>query len=105
MIDFEARLASLRQRFVASASQQAGALMSALDRNDRDRAIEVAHHLAGISGIFGEPALSALASALETALNDELPDTVIRAHASAVFVALRTVSHNSSPIIVVPADL
>jgi HPt (histidine-containing phosphotransfer) domain-containing protein len=92
MTAFEARLAGLRQRFAAAAAHQAAALQAALDTGDHARAVEVAHHLAGASGIFGYPALGDLASALETALEQNSEQDVIAKDGAKVLDALRQIS-------------
>jgi HPt (histidine-containing phosphotransfer) domain-containing protein len=83
--DVEERMAALRGRFAAAAPQQAAALRAAVGAQDRGRVAEIAHHLAGASGIFGQPALGEQALRLEEAVDaradarqiDALADTVL----------------------------
>ncbi len=88
MSDVEARMAALRRRFAVSADQQATALRTALAANDRDRAAEVAHHLAGAAGIFGQPELGALALRLEEAIDAHADDAAVGLLADDVLAAL-----------------
>lgn len=81
-------MAALRQRFVASAAQQASALRTALQANDGERAIEIAHHLAGASGIFGHPDLGDLARRLEEAIEADASGRPIGPLATDVLAAL-----------------
>ncbi len=77
MSDVEARMAALCRRFAASADQQAVALRAALTANDRERAAEIAHHLAGAAGIFGQPRLGEQALILEEAIDRGADDAAI----------------------------
>lgn len=88
MNDIEARMAALCRRFAASADQQAQALRTALDAGNRERMCEVAHHLAGASGIFGQPELGQHALRLEDAIDAQASDAVIALRANAVLTAL-----------------
>ena len=88
MSDVEARMAALCRRFAASAEQQGAALRGALQANDRDRAAEVAHHLAGAAGIFGQPDLGARALRLEEVIDARADDSVLNPVAEDVLAAL-----------------
>lgn len=88
MSDVEARMAALCRRFVASAEQQGAALRAALRANDQDRAAEVAHHLAGAAGIFGQPDLGARALRLEEAIDAHADDAMLNSLAEDVLAAL-----------------
>ena len=92
MNDAEARMAALRQRFVASAAEQASALRAALRADDRERAIRIAHHLAGASGIFGQPALGELASRLEQAIETGIDLALIEPLAVDILSAINRLS-------------
>ena len=88
MSDVEARMAALCRRFAASAGQQAVALRNALQANDQDRAVEVAHHLAGAAGIFGQPMLGEQALILEEAIDANADEAVVNSLAQELLAAL-----------------
>lgn len=81
-------MAALCRRFVASTGQQAAALRTALTTNDPERVAEVAHHLAGAAGIFGQPALGEKALMLEEAIDRGADDATILPLADNLLAAL-----------------
>lgn len=89
MNDVEARMSALRQRFAASANGQEIALRTAIDADDSEAAIRIAHHLAGAAGIFGYPALGELARRYEAALDGEAPAERVSTLADDLLIALR----------------
>lgn len=73
MSGFDDRMTQLRARFVARAREDRSALQEVARRGDRARLREIAHSLAGNGGIFGFPEISAAASAVEDALDEDAP--------------------------------
>ena len=68
------RMAQLRQRFRGAAAGQADALESFLAKNDLEAARQLAHGLAGRSGLFGFGELGETARRVDEASAAELPE-------------------------------
>ncbi len=68
------KMAALRQRFVASAADQARQLDSLLAAGDLAGVRALAHSLAGRSGLFGFPELGEIAREVDEADSAGLPD-------------------------------
>lgn len=77
-------MAALRQRFVAAASGQADEIEALLQRGDLEGARQVAHGLAGRSGMFGFADLGETARRVDEADTATLPR-----HAKKLLAALR----------------
>lgn len=88
MNDVEARMAALRRRFADSADQHSIALRAALKVDDRDRVSEIAHHLAGAAGIFGQPVLGNCGAQLEQAIDAGADGAALESFVDAVLAAL-----------------
>lgn len=73
MSGFDDRMAQLRARFIVRAREDRNALREGGGAGDRARLREIAHSLAGNGGIFGFPEISAAASAIEDALDEDAP--------------------------------
>ena len=83
------RMAALRQRFVASAGDQAERIEASLGTGDLDDVRALAHSLAGRSGMFGFPELGEIARHVDEADLAALPDC-----ARALLAALRSVAQD-----------
>jgi HPt (histidine-containing phosphotransfer) domain-containing protein len=68
------RMAALRQRFVAAAGEQAERIAALLDAGDLEGVRQLAHSLAGRSGMFGFADLGELARLADEADAEALPD-------------------------------
>lgn len=79
MSGFDDRIAQLRARFIVRAREDRNILREAQRDGDRARLREIAHSLAGNGGIFGFPEISAAASAVEDALDENVPEDALRA--------------------------
>lgn len=64
----KAKLAELERRFLERADEHRRAIAGALAAGNRQELAERAHKLAGIAGMFGQPAIGAAALALEEAV-------------------------------------
>ncbi|MCT2558429.1 Hpt domain-containing protein [Tsuneonella sp. YG55] len=71
----QAKLAELGRRFAAQAPERRTALRAALDEGDLPALATLAHRLAGNAGMFGYPAISEAAFAVEQAIDEERDPT------------------------------
>jgi len=78
------RMAALRERFVAAAGGQASELAALLQADDFEGARQLAHGLAGRSGMFGFAELGECARRV-----DEAGPQAVRRHAEELLAALR----------------
>ena len=80
----EDRMAALRQRFVAAANEHADRIEALLRRGDLEGVRQVAHGLAGRSGMFGFVELGETARCV-----DEAEGVSVARHAGELLKALR----------------
>lgn len=86
----EDRMAALRQRFVAAASAQADEIEALLRKGDLEGVRQVAHGLAGRSGMFGFTDLGETARRV-----DEAEAASLSSHAEDLLAALRRLAHEA----------
>lgn len=73
----DARMEALRRRFQDRARADGAALLIALQAEDRQRLLYLAHGLAGVAGIFGHAEISAQAAAVEAGLEAGLDEAAL----------------------------
>ena len=79
--DVAREIEELRRAYRAALPPKVDALAEAIEREDRDVASALAHRLRGTSGSYGLEAVSALAGAIEDALEARAVDWgAVRAH-------------------------
>ena len=74
MSAFDERMAALKLRFRDRAATDRERIRAALDAGDRGSLQTICHGLAGIAGIFGEPALGDVAEQVELAAERRAPE-------------------------------
>lgn len=69
MADFDARMAALRERFVAQTAREARAMAEHVQAQRWDAVRDLCHGLAGRAGMFGFAALGEVAREVEEAVD------------------------------------
>jgi HPt (histidine-containing phosphotransfer) domain-containing protein len=82
------RMAKLRERFIARSRVDREALAGAFAGGNRVELGRIAHGLSGAGGLFGFPAISALASQLESGVDRNEPDSALQTKLDALTAAL-----------------
>lgn len=78
MADFQARLAALRERFVAQTGRQAKTMTECVREGRWAEARDICHVLAGGAGMFGFGALGDAAREVEEAVDAGLEEAQLR---------------------------
>lgn len=97
MTDFDARMAMLRARFASRAVADEIALRSALDRGDRFEVQRLAHSLSGAGSIFGYPAITEAAEAVERAVFRKVEEEELHQVGSLLCERLRAATPPDEP--------
>ncbi|EGI76901.1 response regulator [Hylemonella gracilis] len=82
------RYIALLRKFLEGQSEQAETLKQALEAQDRDTAMRIAHTLKGVSGNVGAVRVQAAAANLERALREQHSEAELQAHLAGLEAAL-----------------
>ncbi|MFO6420703.1 response regulator [Hylemonella sp. W303a] len=82
------RYMSLLRKYLEGQNDQFVALTQALDAQDKETAMRIAHTLKGVSGNVGATQVQAAAATLERALHEQAGDDVLRTHVAGLSAVL-----------------
>lgn len=78
MSGFDDKMAQLRTRFLERAKDERAQLIAATATMDRAEILRLSHGLSGSAGVFGFPAISLHAQAVEEALDEGADEQEVR---------------------------